>query len=235
MKYILNIGNTNTTAFQYTHTFTPFFKVHTEDLDWSRFSLNDQLAVATVVPQIMRGSEHLNIFNVSPATCQGLLDLSQVDASTIGADRIANAVALVKHYQLPAISIDFGTAITVECVDINRAFVGGAILPGRKISREMMNAYTAQLPLLEMGTQRQTQLGKTTLTSLAVGIDGGVIGAVKEMISIAMTSLGKREITIVFTGGDAMFFKSVFPEMILDEFLTIKGIVSIWEGPKNES
>jgi len=52
------------------------------------------------------------------------------DPKTIGADRLANAVAVAKLYGTPAIVIDFGTAVTFDIVAPDNAYIGGVIAPG---------------------------------------------------------------------------------------------------------
>ena len=49
---------------------------------------------------------------------------------SIGADRLANAVAVAQLYGSPAIVIDFGTAVTFDIVAPGNAYIGGVIAPG---------------------------------------------------------------------------------------------------------
>ena len=49
---------------------------------------------------------------------------------TIGADRLANAVAVNELYGRPAIVVDFGTAVTFDVVSAAGDYVGGVIAPG---------------------------------------------------------------------------------------------------------
>src|SRR2546430_140184 len=56
---------------------------------------------------------------------------------TIGADRLANAVAVAKLYGTPAIVIDFGTAVTFDIVAADNGYIGGVIAPGRSEERRV--------------------------------------------------------------------------------------------------
>ena len=47
----------------------------------------------------------------------------------VGADRIANSVAAYQLLGGPAISIDFGTATSFDCISEDGEFIGGAIFP----------------------------------------------------------------------------------------------------------
>ncbi len=49
---------------------------------------------------------------------------------TIGADRLANAVAAATLYGSPSIVVDFGTAVTFDVISPHGTYVGGVIAPG---------------------------------------------------------------------------------------------------------
>ena len=69
---------------------------------------------------------------------------------SVGADRIVNAVAAVQEHKPPLIIIDMGTATTLCAIDQNGAYVGGAILPGLRVSLDALSAKTAQLPAISL-------------------------------------------------------------------------------------
>jgi DNA-directed RNA polymerase subunit beta len=69
--------------------------------------------------------------------------------STLGADRIADAVAAVAKYGAPCIVVDFGTATTFNAINSAGEFLGGAITPGLKTCAEALFSRTAQLPRFE--------------------------------------------------------------------------------------
>ena len=51
----------------------------------------------------------------------------------IGADRLCTAAAAFQRIQQPCVVADFGTAVTIDCVNDQGLFLGGAILPGMKM------------------------------------------------------------------------------------------------------
>ena len=61
------------------------------------------------------------------------ITVSTDNPSEVGADRIVNSVAGWDRFRKSLIVIDFGTAITFDCVNSSREYVGGAILPGLAI------------------------------------------------------------------------------------------------------
>ena len=66
----------------------------------------------------------------------------------LGIDRLAAAVAAdrLRAAHHAAIVIDSGTAITVDCVSAQGAFLGGTISPGLQLSLRSLHAHTDQLP-----------------------------------------------------------------------------------------
>ena len=58
------------------------------------------------------------------------------DPGATGADLIAAAVAAVDTYPTPLTVVDMGTATTIAVIDDGNAFLGGAVLPGLRISAE---------------------------------------------------------------------------------------------------
>ncbi len=64
----------------------------------------------------------------------------------IGADLIANAVAVMSRYKQNCVVVDFGTALTFTTVSKQGEILGVAILPGLVTAVKALFANTAQLP-----------------------------------------------------------------------------------------
>lgn len=188
------------------------------------------LAAACVVPEARDQFAGRPIFWLSPATVTGL-DLSLIDASTFGADRLANAIALAKlAATLPAICIDCGTAITCEVVDRNRALRGGAIAPGRRLLRLALHEHTAQLPLIAMSGFSPPGIGGNTHEAIRCGVDRGCLGLVREIIVGIRREIGAPDCPCVATGGDAEYFVKQLPELSSGGIdFTLRGIALAWE------
>ena len=56
----------------------------------------------------------------------------------VGADRLVNAVAAYERVGGPCVIVDFGTAITYDCVGAAGEYIGGIIAPGVEISMEAL-------------------------------------------------------------------------------------------------
>lgn len=124
----------------------------------------------------------------------------------VGIDRLAGAVAAnqLRTAGKAAVILDLGTAITVDVVNEDGAFLGGAILPGIGMSARAMHEFTDLLPLLDMEAlvAAPTAIGTATLEAMQSGLFWGAIGAAKELVaqfSLALSS----EPEVFVTGGAA--------------------------------
>src|SRR4051812_2451335 len=81
---------------------------------------------------------------------------------TIGADRLANAAAVASLHTVPAIVVDFGTAVTFDIVDGKGTYVGGVIAPGLESMTNFLYQRTALLPKLSLREPRRA-VGKSTI------------------------------------------------------------------------
>ena len=214
MKYLLNIGNTHTTLAQYDplRGISLLQTFYTENFSQSDLPAGEISAI-TVVPKFRKELTGKNIFFLDASNSCGKVDFTCVDCSTLGADRVANAEALAAFYPLPGIVLDCGTAITMELVDAEGIFRGGAIAPGRSLMRRSLFAGTAQLPDIPLSRNIPSDIGAGTRNTISFGIDCGCIGMVKEYIRIAREKHHIR--SIVLTGGDAKFFYPALPEAVL--------------------
>jgi type III pantothenate kinase len=146
----------------------------------------------------------------------------------VGADRIANAVAAMHKYRLPAIIVDLGTAITFDVVSQDAEYLGGAITPGIHISLEALSARAAKLPRIEL--QRPSKaIGTTTEESMQSGVVFGAVGTVDSLVTRIKAELAGEPIVIA-TGGLAKAIASESEEVqVVDEQLTLDGLRLLYE------
>ncbi len=146
----------------------------------------------------------------------------------LGADRIANAVAVAALYGGPAVVVDLGTALSVDAVDVTGAFIGGAIAPGILTGADALAARAARLPTVEP-VAPPSPIGRSTTAALQSGIVNGAAGMVDGLVSRISLELGQG-VTTVATGGTA--------ELVIDRCatidhhdpsLTLKGLRLVWE------
>lgn len=227
MTVILNIGNTYSRAALWDGAaFELLPCVETSRLTAAALPAGLPVIAATVVPQVKARLAGLEIRYIDARNCGSRVDFTRVDCSTLGADRVANAIALAEFHRLPAIAVDCGTAITLEVVDAERVFRGGAIAPGRKLMRCALAAGTAQLPEIPFSGELPEEIGNGTAGSIRFGIDRGAVGLVRELVTAAAQPFGGLDaVTVVATGGDAAYFAAALPFLVpaADEF-TLHGI-----------
>ena len=233
MVLVLNIGNTNTQYSFYdekSKTFQEVKTIPTTELVPDLIPDSMPVAASTVVPVVKDILKDKNIFWITPDVCKGL-DLSRIDKTTIGADRLANTMALAYFAKkLPAVCIDCGTAITFEVLDKNMVFLGGAISPGRMLMRKALNSFTAQLPLTALRDFPPESPALNTVDSIAMGVDRGIIGNVREILETIKKSIGAPDCSVVAVGGDANFFTKSIPGIDFGGLdYTLRGIAKAWE------
>ena len=144
--------------------------------------------------------------------------------NSLGADRLANALAARAKFTAPVLVVDIGTATTFDAIDRVGAFVGGAIMPGPAMGAAALAAGTAALPeaVLELPP---SAIGDTTMRCLQSGIILGHAAAVQGLATQLAGELG-ADTTVIATGGMGERFMALCP--ILSGYyptLTLDGLV----------
>lgn len=151
--------------------------------------------------------------------------------ASIGADRLANAVALAHLHGAPGIVIDFGTAVTFDILSADRHYIGGVIAPGLRLMTDYLHERTALLPQVEL-KEPETAIGQSTVGAIqagaAIGYRGmikGILEALRKELAAAALPGHAAPLHIVATGGDAGWIISGMEEDIqVDPDLTLHGL-----------
>lgn len=154
--------------------------------------------------------------------------------ASIGADRLANAAAAVSLSRLPAIVVDFGTAVTFDVINTSGCYLGGVIAPGLPTAAAALHERTALLPLARI-RKTSSSVGKSTGEAIRIGILLGAVGMVREVIScITRDNFKGKSPTVIATGGDANLIASLAIENgggkifdLVDPLLTLRGLLVI--------
>jgi type III pantothenate kinase len=124
----------------------------------------------------------------------------------VGIDRLLDAVATnrLRAAGQPAIVVDLGTAITVDLISAEGAFLGGAIMPGIATSARAMHEFTDLLPLVEMPKlgEPPPPLGTGTSEAMQAGLFWGALGGVRELVERLSAGLSPRP-QLFLSGGAA--------------------------------
>jgi type III pantothenate kinase len=133
------------------------------------------------------------------------LDVRLEYPERVGIDRLVNAVAVnrLREAKRAAIVIDVGSAITVDAVSAEGAFLGGSIVPGIGMSARALHEFTDLLPLSEMTelAEPPEPLGKSTVSALRSGLFWGAVGAMRELTTRLSADLSRPHVFL--TGGAA--------------------------------
>jgi type III pantothenate kinase len=145
------------------------------------------------------------------------------EPSQIGSDRLANAAGVNSRHGVPAIIIDFGTAVTFDVISAAPAYCGGVIAPGLGAMTDYLANKTALLPRIEP-EEPPSAIGKSTVHAMQVGAVIGYRGLVREILSKLCEELeGKPH--IIATGGDAALIARGVPEIHeVDADITLDGL-----------
>ncbi|MFA5864546.1 MAG: type III pantothenate kinase [Phycisphaerae bacterium] len=142
------------------------------------------------------------------------------DTHRVGPDRVVAAAMAYERMKNAVVVASFGTGITIDCVNSDGIFLGGAILPGLATSTKALEEHTAMLPLVELKLP-ETPWGRNTEEAISAGVIYGAVGALREIVERYANQLGRWPELIV-TGGDAEllakncdFIHAVVPELLL--------------------
>ena len=97
-----------------------------------------------------------------------------------GPDRLVAAWAASRLHGSPVIVVGLGTATTVDAVDRDGFFLGGAILPGLGLAADALADGTARLPRIDL-VLPDGAIGTDTVGAIESGVVIGHIGAVREL------------------------------------------------------
>jgi type III pantothenate kinase len=119
-----------------------------------------------------------------------------------GTDRMLGAWAASRIHGVPVIVVSLGTATTVDAVDADGFFLGGAIMPGIGLGADALAGRTARLPRIELDLP-ETAIGSDTLAAMRSGLLIGHVGAIRELVTRMRPALGSGAPRVVVSGGHA--------------------------------
>lgn len=188
------------------------------------------IVLSNVVPQkknIIRNfadSKSLPLHELSAQSDLGI-GIDYLEPSQIGADRLANAVAVDALYGSPAIVVDFGTAVTFDVMSPQREYLGGVIAPGLRAMTGYLHESTALLPKIEL-EEPQSVVGKSTRQAMLSGAVYGYSGLIQEIVRrIRQEVFAELKAKVVATGGDADIIARHCPTFdAVDPTLTLQGL-----------
>lgn len=161
------------------------------------------------------------------------------DDSTVGQDRLLDAMGAFARSKQACIVIDAGTAVTVDFVDGEGVFQGGAIAPGLSMMLDALHEKTAALPSVRLtpdllpikseGELLPSPFGKHTTQAMALGALAAVRGMVHHLID-AYAEYYEAYPRAIATGGDApmLFENDPLVELVVPDL----ALVGMYEAIK---
>jgi len=202
---------------------------------WSQISPDDigGVVVGSVVPPLdgaLRAAIsvylHADPLFIAPGIRSGM-PLKVETPLELGADRLCNAVAAFAEFGGACVVVDFGTATTWDVVSADGEFVGGVIAPGLEIAAEALFARAAKLPRIELVAPERV-IGKATVDSIQSGLIYGYVGLVEGVTRRVLDELHGGK--VIATGGlSSVLARHTDIFDAIDEDLTLKGLLLLWE------
>ncbi|GAB4552411.1 MAG: type III pantothenate kinase [Phycisphaerales bacterium] len=145
------------------------------------------------------------------------------DAQT-GQDRLLAALAAYESLKQACVVVDAGTAITVDFVDGEGVFQGGAIAPGVRMALGALHEHTDALPVVGVEDPGQEVFGKNTSRAMLLGAVYGARGLVR-ILTERYAEAYEAYPLVVATGGDAelLFGEDELVDRIVPD-LVLRGV-----------
>jgi len=165
---------------------------------------------------------------VGPGTRTGMV-VRYNPPSTLGSDRLVNAVAARHRFGAPVVVVDFGTATTFNVVDRDGAFAGGAIAPGVGIAADVLAEAGARLHRIDLSPpDRMPVVGRSTQHSMRSGVLYGYAGLVEGLLARIDAELDvsdREDVPVVATGGMAGVIAPLVDRIdAVENALTLEGL-----------
>ncbi|MEN9217820.1 MAG: pantothenate kinase [Gloeomargarita sp. DG02_5_bins_242] len=164
---------------------------HSSTTTWVQHDCPWPLLVVSPVPQqVERWQRHpqAKIITLSDIPLAGVY-------ATLGVDRALAAWGASQLYGRPVLVIDAGTALTLNAVDAQGTFIGGAILPGLALQCQSLHQGTGGLPLVSWPAQLPPVWAKDTVAAIQSGIGYTLLAGLNFYLE-------RWSGQVVITGGD---------------------------------
>ena len=194
------------------------------------------ISICSVVPDLNHSIRNgcLKYFRIEPfflkAGVKTGLKIKYRNPLEVGTDRIANAIAATSLFpNKNIIVIDFGTATTFCAISKTKDYLGGIILPGIRISMEVLESKAAQLPSVEI-KKPENVVGRSTVESIQSGLFYGQVGTVREIKNKIIIEVFTDDAPVVIgTGGFSSLFESEGLFDLTLPTLVLKGLLNAYK------
>lgn len=150
---------------------------------------------------------------------------SEYRIEALGVDRWMALLALRDQFELPAIVVSCGTAVTADVLSDKGLHLGGVIMPGLTMMREVLHQRTNGLSVAS--TESLTVIGRDTGQAMASGTRLAICGMITRII-LEAEHQGHHNPKLVLTGGNAQVVADALSRSVLIEpHLVLMGLMLI--------
>lgn len=147
--------------------------------------------------------------------------------NVINADQASNGLntRVIGHQSV--ITVQAGTAVTVDLVTADGTFRGGAIMPGLGLSLQLLAAGTEQLPWIANGAVAGLPKlpGKNTDQAIAAGVHASLAGGTTFLINRYREECKIENIPVIVTGGDAQLLQPfINPPCLAIDYMVLRAL-----------
>ena len=256
MLFVIDIGNTHTVAgIIENHEISRQWRIKTDgamtadelaimyhnlfDMADIDCSLVTGVVLSSVVPQlesayfqccakICSKTEGFELINVCSEKVADIITVKLRNPAEVGADRLVNGIGAYHLCKSNAIVIDFGTAITFDCISDRCEYLGGLILPGLHVSLGALSQKAAKLPQIDLHVPPTQVIGTSTISAMKSGVlygYGAMIEGLIEKVAGEMNDSGYPDPVVITTGGTAALLLDYVPSIQrIEPNLTLNGL-----------
>lgn len=191
-------------------------------------SVNHKQTTA-IVKVLQRITSHL-VVNAHTLLMRNNALLSLTHIENAGIDRMLGAIGAMTTHTPPLITVDCGTAVTVNAVSANRQFMGGVIFAGLNTQLFGLSKQTAAIQEMKF-TPSSESIGINTTQCLMAGVTYSVAGGIQQAVSAFAKKLQFKNYGVVITGGESEPISAVLIEQGMkienEPHLVTNGILSL--------
>lgn len=125
-----------------------------------------------------------------------------LEPDRVGMDRLLLGLGARHRCGSPCICVSAGTAITVDLIDPDGAFAGGAIMPGLRLAARALNEHTEFLPSVEPDVP-ESDVGRDTSEAIRSGVYWACAGGAAALVGRYRSLPGCSRAPVILTGTDA--------------------------------
>lgn len=245
----VDIGNSLIKAgFYENNELTGFYKIEKDELSEELFKDKQvtSCAVSSVVPAITDKLENIinSVYGFTPYYINRNsalnITIDYETPATLGIDRICGSCGAMSLFDESnenntysgndiIITVDFGTATTINVIKYNSKFTGGIIAPGINTMFTSLRDKTAMLPEVTVADYDQV-VGRSTKKSMASGVINSTAGLLDKLLTTLSEEKTNPRFHVYLTGGNASLFSPFlnFEHKVVPD-LVLVGIKKIYE------